>query len=106
METYNDDIAIIQIGNSSRELQNSNLEPFVKAEIELGQKITSARKSSTEAAEKVGTKSAPFITEVTKSFPDSASSHVIQAAAHDIQLALRMYSTDKRFIQQTEQDIY
>lgn len=42
---------------------------------------TSARKSSTEAAENVGTKSAPFITEVIKSLPDSANSHVIQAAA-------------------------
>lgn len=41
---------------------------------------TSARKSSTAAAENVGTKSAPLITEVMQSFPDSASSHVIQAA--------------------------
>lgn len=44
-------------------------------------KHTSPRKSSTEAAEKVGTKSAPLITEVINSLPDSASSHVIQAAA-------------------------
>jgi hypothetical protein len=42
---------------------------------------TSARKSSTEAAENVGTKSAPFITEVIKSLLDSANSQVIQAAA-------------------------
>lgn len=40
---------------------------------------TSARKSSTEAAENVGTKSAPFITDVMNSFPDSANSHDIQA---------------------------
>lgn len=44
---------------------------------------TSARKSSTDAAENVGTKSAPFITVVIQSFPDSASSHVIQAAAYE-----------------------
>ena len=42
---------------------------------------TSERKSSTEAAENVGTKSAPFIIEVIKLSPDSANSHVIQAAA-------------------------
>jgi len=41
---------------------------------------TSERKSSTEAAENVGTKSAPFIIEVIKLSPDSANSHVIQAA--------------------------
>lgn len=45
---------------------------------------TSARKSSNAAAENVGTKSAPFITEVIKSLPDSANSQVIQAAACDI----------------------
>lgn len=44
------------------------------------QEHTSARKSSTEAAENVGTRSAPFITEVITSLPDSASSQVIQAA--------------------------
>lgn len=42
---------------------------------------TSKRKSSTDAAENVGTKSAPFTTEVIKSLPDSASSQVIHAAA-------------------------
>lgn len=47
------------------------------------QEQTSARKSSTEAAENVGTKSAPLITDVTKLMPDSANSHVIQAAACD-----------------------
>ncbi|KAL0912600.1 hypothetical protein M5K25_018583 [Dendrobium thyrsiflorum] len=36
--------------------------------------ITSERKSSTDAAENVGTKSAPLITEVTKCVPDSAKS--------------------------------
>lgn len=41
------------------------------------------RKSSTEAAEKVGTKSAPFITVVMNSLPDSAKSQVIQAAASE-----------------------
>lgn len=39
------------------------------------------RKSSTEAAEKVGTKSAPLIRVVMNSLPDSAKSQVIQAAA-------------------------
>lgn len=48
------------------------------------QEQTSARKSSTEAAENVGTRSAPLITDVTKLMPDSANSQVIQAAACDI----------------------
>lgn len=47
---------------------------------------TSTRKSSTEAAENVGTKSAPFITEVIKSLPDSANPHVIQEAASALML--------------------
>ena len=46
------------------------------------QRITTSKcKSSIEAAENVGTKSAPFIIEVIKLSPDSANSHVIQAAA-------------------------
>lgn len=53
---------------------------------------TSARKSSTDAAENVGTKSAPFITEVMQSLPDSASSHVIQAAVCDHREAVNSFA--------------
>lgn len=49
----------------------------------VGTRSTSARRSSTEAAEKVGTRSAPLMTEVMKSLPDSASSQVMQAAVHE-----------------------
>jgi len=42
---------------------------------------TSDRRSSIEEVENVGTKSEPFIMVVIKCFPDSANSHVIQAAA-------------------------
>lgn len=44
-------------------------------------KSTSARRSSTEAAENVGTKSDPFMIVVMKYLPDSAKSQVIHAAA-------------------------
>lgn len=42
--------------------------------------ITSERKSSIEAAEKLGTRSEPLIMVVMNCLPDSANSHVIQAA--------------------------
>lgn len=42
---------------------------------------TSVRRSSIEEVENVGTRSEPLIIVVTKCSPDSAKSHVIQAAA-------------------------
>ena len=42
---------------------------------------TSERRSSTDAAENVGTRSDPLIIVVMKCLPDSAKSQVIQAAA-------------------------
>lgn len=50
---------------------------------------TSERSSSTEDVDNVGTKSEPLITEVIKSFPDSAKSHVMQAAV------MKMVANDK-----------
>lgn len=41
---------------------------------------TSERRSSIEAVENVGTRSEPLIIVVMKYFPDSANSHVMQAA--------------------------
>jgi hypothetical protein len=43
---------------------------------------TSDRRSSIDEVENVGTKSDPFMMVVIKCFPDSANSHVIQAAAN------------------------
>lgn len=56
--------------------------------VSKGQDLTSVRKSSMEAAENVGTKSAPFMTDVMNSLPESANSHVIQAAASNIKSRL------------------
>ena len=49
-----------------------------------GRILTSARRSSIDAAEKVGTISEPLTTEVMKGLPDSASSHVMHAAGPQI----------------------
>jgi len=45
---------------------------------------TSERRSSTEAAENVGTRSDPLMIVVMKCLPDSAKSHVIHAAANKV----------------------
>lgn len=47
----------------------------------MGAYSTSERRSSIDAVENVGTKSEPLITVEMKGLPDSANSHVMQAAA-------------------------
>lgn len=47
---------------------------------EMKLSCTSERRSSTEAAENVGTRSEPLTIVAMKCFPDSANSHVMQAA--------------------------
>lgn len=50
---------------------------------------TSERRSSIEAVENVGTRSEPLIIVVMKCFPDSANSHVMQAAKERCNLEIR-----------------
>ena len=89
----------------TREIYQQNFKSQLLKDKTISEQITelknrtSTRKSSTEAAENVGTKSAPFITEVIKALPDSANSHVIQAAACNILGQCSRYASKAKHIQ-------